>query len=121
MSSVVAAALIGVGGSVIVAVVGFLTTRAVTGQTIAAAATSARETRLWDKRAAAYEAALSELARRLVRRQRAIDSVDDTNTAVDFVAEYFATQDTPEWYEAEGRLLAYSSRKVRALRGSCSA
>ncbi len=37
---------------------------------------------------------------------------EDPNTAPEALAEYFATQETPAWFEAEGRLLAYSSKNV---------
>ena len=57
MNSVVEAALIGVGGSVIVAIVAFVTTRAVTGRTLRAD----RERQILDKELATYELALSEL------------------------------------------------------------
>lgn len=115
MSPVIAAALIGVGGAVIVAVAGFLTTRTITIQTINAAATAAREGRLWDKRAAAYESALIELAQRQARRERfqRLQDAGDTAVAQKALADYFATRDTPAWAAAEGRLLAYSSNEVR--------
>lgn len=57
MNSVVEAALIGVGGSVIVAVVAFVTTWPVTGRTLRAD----RERQILDKELATYELALSEL------------------------------------------------------------
>jgi hypothetical protein len=110
-----AAALIGVGGSVIVAVVGFLTTRAITGETLRASSAAAREGRLWDKRSAAYEAALAELASRQVRQRRVrrlIGKPADTLKGVEALQEYFATRDTPGWAEMQGRLLAYASKPV---------
>jgi hypothetical protein len=111
---VVAAALIGVGGSVIVAVVGFLTTRAITGETIKANSATAREGRLWDKRSAAYEAALAELASRQVRQRRVLRLIGtpDPAKAVKALQEYFATRDTPAWAEMQGRLLAYATSPV---------
>lgn len=112
MSPVVAAALVGVGGSVVVAVVGFLTTRSITGRTINATVTVAREGRLWDKRAAAYEAALTELAQRGVKRERVLGPVGDTQGKAEALAEYFSSQDLSAWFAAEGKLLAYSSQDV---------
>jgi len=111
---VIAAALIGVGGTVIVAVVGFLTTRAITGETIKANSTAAREGRLWDKRSATYEAALAELASRQVRQQRVLRLITppDTLKAVGALQEYFASRDTPAWAEMQGRLLAYATKPV---------
>jgi hypothetical protein len=118
MNPVVEAALIAGGTTAIVGVVGFRTTLAVTRQTLDAA----RDDRLWDKRASAYEAALTELANRAVRREHAIRLAENPNTAPETLAEYFATQETPAWSEAEGRLLAYSSKKVsRALEAVRSA
>lgn len=57
MNSVVEAALIGVGGSVIAAIVAFVTTWAVTGRTLRAD----RDRQILDKELATYELALSEL------------------------------------------------------------
>ncbi len=121
MDPTVAAALIGVGGAVIVAVVGFLTTRAITGKTIRASDRQASEARIWDKRATAYEAALAVLGDRAAKRERWLRSSSETWTAENR-AEYFASYETPEWFAVQGRLLAYSSQQVlKALAGAQSA
>jgi len=84
---------------------------------------AARDNRLWDKRAAAYEVALAELANRQFGRERAGRRLEqDPRVMPEGFAEYFATYNTPAWFEAEGRLLAYSSQKVGdALRAVRSA
>lgn len=111
MDSTLLAAAIGVGGTVIVGLAGFGTTIWSTRKTIA----HDRDNRLWDKRAAAYEAALTEVVNRSATRQRWLNSCSETWTAEN-LAEYIASQDKPEWSEAEGRLLAYSPQRVlRAL------
>jgi hypothetical protein len=107
MDPTVAAAAIGVGGTVVVGVAGFSAAIWTTKRTIA----SAREGRVWDKRAASYEAAITELLKRTTKIQRLLNSSSLTWT-VENLAEYRASQDTPEWYAAEGRLQAYSSQQV---------
>ena len=117
MNPVVGAAIIGVGGSVIVALVGFFTTRAISAKTMNASLAEAHQTRIWDKKATAYEAALAELANRELRRDRAMSLPADPMMAGELLETYFATRDTPEWSEAEGRLMAYSTEKLwNALR-----
>jgi len=112
MDPVIWAAIVGVGGSVIVALVGFFTTRAISGQTMRASMAEAHDNRIWDKKATAYETALTELANRKLERESALRLPPDPMTAGEQLANYFATRDTPEWLAAEGRLMAYSSKKV---------
>lgn len=107
MDPTVIAAAIGVGGTVIVGVAGFSASIWNTRKTIA----HDREVRLWDKRAAAYEAALTEVVNRLATRERWLNSSSETWTAEN-VEEYRASQAKPEWSAAEGRLLAYASERV---------
>jgi hypothetical protein len=128
MVPVMWAALIGVGGSVIVALVGFYTTRHISVMTMRVSMDEAHNNRIWDKRAVAYERALAELANRQVRRERAIYLPTDTMTptetmtAAKLLETYFAVRDTPEWSEAEGQLLAYSTQDVwDALKNARSA
>jgi hypothetical protein len=117
MDPTVTAAAIGVGGTVIVGVAGFSAAIWSTRKTIA----HDRESRVWDKRAAAYEAALAEIVNRSAVRQRWLRSPSETWTAEN-LAEYFASQDKPEWFAAWGRLLAYSSQQVlKALAAARSA
>jgi hypothetical protein len=107
MDPTVIAAAIGVGGTVIVGVAGFGASIWNTGRTIAVA----REGRLWDKRADAYEAALTEMLNRSATRERWLDSSSETWTAEN-LAEYFASANKPEWSVAEGKLIAYSPQQV---------
>jgi hypothetical protein len=107
MDPTVIATAIGVGGTVIVGVAGFSASIWNTRKTIA----HDREDRLWDKRAAAYEPALTEVVTRLTKRQRWLSSSSETWTAEN-MEEYRASQAKPEWSVAEGRLLAYASRQV---------
>lgn len=113
------AALIGVGGSVIVAVFGLYTAQHISDMTMKASMSEAHNNqieahnnRIWDKRAVAYERALAELANRQVRRERAMYLGLDTMSAAKRLEAYFAVRDTPEWGEAEGQLLAYSTQNV---------
>jgi hypothetical protein len=103
------AALIGVGGSVIVALVGFFTTQHISVMSMRASMTKAHNDRIWDKRAVAYERALAEVANRQVRRERAMLLGPDTMSAAKRLEAYFAVRDKPEWSEAEGQLMAYST------------
>jgi len=112
MVPVMWAALIGVGGSVIVALVGFYTTQHISGVTMRASMSEAHRERIWDKRAVAYEKALAELADRQVRRERAMLLGPDTMSAAKRLEAYFAVRDKPEWFEAEGQLMAYSTQSV---------
>jgi hypothetical protein len=107
MDPTVIAAAIGVGGTVIVGVVGFSTSIWNTRKTFA----HDHEVRLWDKRAAAYEAALTEIMNRSTTRERWLNSSSETWTTEN-VEEYLASQAKPEWSAAEGRLLAYASERV---------
>ena len=113
MDPVMWAALIGVGGSVIVALVGFFTTQHISVVTMRASMSKAHNDRIWDKRAVAYERALAEVANRRVRRERAMLLGPDTMSAAKRLEAYFAARDKPEWSEAEGQLMAYSTPCVQ--------
>jgi hypothetical protein len=126
MTPVIWAAIVGVGGSVIVAVVGFYTTRHITVMSMETSIDEghnnrieAHNNRIWDKRAIAYEKALAELAARELRREKAINLPNDTMTAANDtmtgakrLETYFAARDTREWSEAEGQLMAYATQAV---------
>lgn len=101
------AAAIGVGGTVIVGVAGFGAGIWNTRKTIA----HDDDNRLWAKRAAAYEAALTQMLIRSTARVRWLNSSSETWTAEN-VEEYLATQYQPEWSAVEAKLLAYSSDQV---------
>jgi hypothetical protein len=108
MTSTVITAAIGVGGTVIVGVVGFWATVRATGKTIQAGEAA----RIWEKRAAAYVDALAALHYRRVKRQRdtrtyRLDDESERRAAAEL--EAFTP---PDWYELEGRLLAFGSMPV---------
>jgi hypothetical protein len=104
MDPAVQAALIGVGGSVIVAVVAFVTTWSVTRRTLRAD----RDERIWDKESATYELALSELLRLQIVRMKGQFS----QGRPDLMAEYLAQRDSPDWVKTQGMLLAYAPQEV---------
>jgi hypothetical protein len=108
MDPTVTAAAIGVGGTVAVGVAGFSAAIWNTRRTFA----NARESRMWEKRAAAYEAALAELAQRNVARERFFLQMSSASPPTDVLTEYLAVQDAPGWFAAEGQLLAYSSEGI---------
>ena len=129
MDSAVAVAAIGVGGTVVVAAAGFgvaiwttkksiETAKWTTGQTIEAADRTTRQTiasdranRIWDKRAAAYEAALAEIVNRRTSHERWMGSEAETWTEKN-VEELLASRADPEWSAVQARLLAYSSPPI---------
>ena len=106
MNSVVEAALIGVGGSVIVAVVAFVTTWVVTGRTLRAD----RERQIMDKELVTYELALSELMAMRVVRLNGQFSLKKPDP--DFMADYIARRESASWIKAQGMLLAYAPQSV---------
>lgn len=116
MNPVVEAALVAVGGSVIIALASFLTTRSATRRTIAASADSAREARVWDKRAAAYVDAIAGIRHRQTIRENRAQSLRTD----------LLPPDLPEapvsWPDVEARVLAYASPAVlRAFQASSDA
>jgi hypothetical protein len=110
MDPTVAAAAIGVGGTVIVGVAGFSAGVWNTRKTIA----QARENRVWDKRAAAYEMALAELTNRQLRRDRVVTKAAMYGLEHELLDEYLVASDTSPWSAAQSQLLAYSSKDVLA-------
>jgi hypothetical protein len=110
MDPTVTAAAIGVGGTVIVGLAGFSAAIWTTRRTFA----NARESRFWDKQAAAYEAALTELAARRSRRERVMRITAEITPPPQMMKEYSTARDTLAWFSVEGQLLAYASKEVRA-------
>jgi hypothetical protein len=107
MNPTVVAAAIGVGGTVVVGLAGFGASIWNTRRTIA----HDREDRVWDKRASAYETALSEIVNRSATRERWLNSSSENWTAEN-LDEHFASQYKPEWFAAWARMLAYASQQV---------
>ena len=106
MNSVVEAALIGVGGSVVVAIVAFVTTWAITSRTLRAD----RERQILDKELVTYELALSELMGMQVVRLNGQFSLKKPEP--DFMADYVARRESASWIKAQGMLLAYAPQSV---------
>jgi hypothetical protein len=104
MHPIEAAALIGVGGSVIVAVVAYIATTLATRWTLAAE----RERRIWEKKSAAYELTLGELLNRQVKRFKAQRGDPD----MEMVKAYLAARESPGWIQAEAMLVAYAPQPV---------
>ena len=139
MDPTVIAAAIGVGGTVIVGVVGFWSTKtasdeaaqAATGNTTRAL-DAARDERIWDRRARAYEQSIAALLYR--RQRRRMEQAQLHGTPMLAYAQvgppvlgnrllfqenvslpdqpYFDRYPPRGWFEVEGTLLAYATPKV---------
>ena len=116
MDLVITGALIGAGGAVAGALAAIIPTRA----TIKAATentvrtlNAARDDRIWEKRASAYEAALAAILGHANKRSRAMRE-DAMESRPRLLADYFASYESQSWAETEGRLLAYSSPAVES-------
>lgn len=114
------ASLISIAGTATVAIVGFRNTRKATTDTIEAgtantvrALHAARDDRLWDKRTAAYEAALADLLHRQTKRQHELRHYYPDENPEEGLRAFFASYERPGWFESQGRLLAYASDSVR--------
>lgn len=111
--------IIGVGGTVAVAIVGFRTTRKATESTNAAAIENVRAqieadrlNRIWDERGRIYADILAAVQFRQTRRQFATqtDLVDEQTRQR--AEAMLATFQPPDWYALEARSLAFSSEPV---------
>jgi hypothetical protein len=129
MDPAVIAASVGVGGTVIVGVVGFWSTKragdkaaqVATGNTIRTL-DAARDDRIWDRRASAYEQGIAALLYRRQRRRKEWDELQEplapsTHRLYSFnlsLADqpYFDRYPPRGWFDAEGSLLAYATPKV---------
>ncbi len=98
--------LLSLAGTVTVAIIGYRNTRKV-------ALEAARNERLWDKMAAAYEEVLIALLRRQTERTKAATLYRDPK-AEETMREGIARPVDPGWFEEQGRVIAYSSPEVRA-------
>lgn len=111
--------VLGIAGTVTVAVVAARSTRKATSQTIHGAAqdtiralNAARDDRLWEKQAAAYEETLASLLYRLAKRHDVLNPyriAEDANQARQALAAY----ESPDWFQAQARLLAYCPEDIR--------
>jgi len=108
MDPLLAAATIGVCGTVIVGVAGFGASIWTTRKTIQ----HARDTRMWDKRAELYVDALAAVHYRQAKRERdmrtfRLGDEDDRHEAA-----YLAGYTPPDFHQLEGRMLAFASHQV---------
>lgn len=108
MDPTIAAALIGVGGVVIVAVAGYWTTIRTTRMTLAAA----KDGRIWESRATAYVDALAAVHYRQVRREYDTRSYRLDGDGEARAKAYLDAYKAPDWYELEARLQAFASQPV---------
>jgi hypothetical protein len=116
---------LGIAGTVTTAIAGFRATRNATGQTIAAGIastratlTAAREDRLWEKQAAAYEEVIAALQYRQMKRQHELRTYRLTEGAEQQLKNFFDSYEPPGWFEGQARLDAYASDEVREAFGA---
>lgn len=112
-------ALVGVVGTVVTSIVNSNNTRKATERTVEAGTEAnratliaAREDRLWEKRAAAYEEFLTELLSRKAERRRELREDLLSETAEDELATIHDDYDPLGSPEMQGRLTAYASDAV---------
>jgi hypothetical protein len=107
MNLVVEAALIGVGGSVIVAVVAFLSSFFTTRRQLG----DAQRARVWDKQAAAYVDAVTAVRWQQERRQRQFRALARGTVLV--ASDAVRAEQAPvDWSELGPRLFAFASPAV---------
>lgn len=112
---------LGVTGTVVTAIAGFRNSRDATQRTIEAGAANtvmtlnaARDDRLWELRAAAYEETIASLLYRQTQRQHELRMFRRTVRATERqLDEFLATYQPPGQFEAQARLVAYASDEVR--------
>jgi hypothetical protein len=128
MSPVIEAASIAAGvsllslvGTVAVAVSGHRTTQKTNSKTIQAgtdntvrALEAAREDRLWDKRAAAYEEAIAYLLYRKARRGQLFQALYQREDPDERMEQLYGDFKPAPMLEIQGRVTSYSSEAVRA-------
>jgi hypothetical protein len=110
---------LGIAGTATVAIAGFRSTKNATIRTISAntantmaSLAAAREDRLWDKRAAAYEETLAGLLHGQMKRQHDLRMYRLNEDAEEVLKEFFSSYKQPGWFPAQARLRAYASEEV---------
>jgi len=110
----------GIVSTATVAIVGFRSTRNATVRAIAASTANtmaslaaAREDRLWEKRAAAYEEIIGVLTHRQMKRQHELRMYRLPDANEQQLKDFFDSYNPPRWFESQARLLAYASDDVR--------
>jgi hypothetical protein len=123
--SVVAAVIAGVvslislGGTVVVAVVGFRNSREATTRTVTAGTANtvlvldaAREERLWEKRTASYEETVAYLLFRQMKRRHELNRYRLGDGAEKLMEGLFGKYKPAGWFEIQGRLVTYASDNI---------
>lgn len=110
---------LGIVSTAVTAWIGTRNTRKATEQAIAAGAdntramlAAAREDRLWERRAAAYEETLTAVLHRQAEHRNKLRRYRLDDKSEQLLKDWLASYSPPGWFEAEARLLAYASDKV---------
>lgn len=112
---------LGIVGTVVTSVVGSQSTREATERTVEAGTAantatliSAREDRLWEKRAAAYQETLTRLLHRQAERHFDLRKYRVDAETERKLKEFYENYELPAMFETQGRLVAYASDTVMA-------
>jgi hypothetical protein len=112
-------ALVGVAASIVSSVVSSNNTRRATERTVDAGTAAnratlvaAREDRLWEKRAAAYEESLTDLLYRQARRQHDLRRYRLDDASEQRLKAFYEDYELPGVFEPQARLVAYASDTV---------
>lgn len=100
-------AAVGISAAVLVAIVGFHSTKAATAKTVSAA----REQRLWERKADAYQDALAAALYRS-RQRRQINSLMSLARYTELAQTALTNQTEQEWNDLMGRLGTFGDPKV---------
>jgi hypothetical protein len=130
VDSTIVVGVVGVVATAVTAWIGSWNTRRATERTVEAGADatratliSAREDRLWERRAAAYEEALTGLLHRQAKRH--FDTRQFRTSDEQQMKEFYESYQLPGVFETESRITAYASDAVmkahKATRGAHSA
>ena len=119
MDGTIVVGALGVVATAVTAWIGSWNTRRATERTVEAGAATnratlaaAREDRLWEKRAAAYEASLTELLYRQAHRQYELRKYRLDDDSEQKLKDFYEDYELPGVFEAQSRLVAYSSDAV---------
>jgi hypothetical protein len=111
--------LLGIVGTVVTSVVSSSNTRKATERTVEEGAATnratlaaAREDRLWEKRAAAYEETLTGLLHRQAQRHFDLRKYRVDDETEQKLKQFYENYELPGVFETQGRLVAYASDAV---------
>ena len=117
MDSTIVVGVVGVVATAVTAWIGSWNTRRATERTVKAGSganratlVAAREDRLWERRAAAYEEALTGLLHRQAKRH--FDLREHRVTDEKKMSDFYESYQLPGIFETESRLTAYASNPV---------